>query len=395
MERRHGGAQPPENATNTAQPPENAAAAEPLEDKAVSAEPLENKAAAEPSENTAVIVRLSENKAAAAELSENNAEGALPPDGNAGGQAAQVRSPLYTRARLSGGFFSAVVVGMLLVNCVFSLTVVLIARAQGVETAVITGSEAVRYLSYLLYQLLYLGALAAVVFIYKEKPRAFGYRKTSWKYFLIALALQFGLLFSLDRANVYFIDLLGMLGYKSSSGGASSLPSLAGGGIVGVLVVVAVLPAVLEESLFRGVMLEGMKALGTAAACLLGGLCFSLFHQSPDQTVYQFICGAAFTLLALRADSLLPAVAAHFCNNALIVFNEKFGFLNHVSAGGEIAIYLFSALCLVGSLAWLIFFDKRGNAKRQVPLGAFVKPALPGIVVCVAMWIYIFVAGVL
>ena len=289
------------------------------------------------------------------------AEGALPPDGNAGGRAAQVRSPLYTHARLSGGFFSAVVVGMLLVNCVFSLTVVLIARAQGVETAVITGSEAVRYLSYLLYQLLYLGALAAVVFIYKEKPRAFGYRKTSWKYFLIALALQFGLLFSLDRANVYFIDLLGMLGYKSSSGGASSLPSLAGGGIVGVLVVVAVLPAVLEESLFRGVMLEGMKALGTAAACLLGGLCFSLFHQSPDQTVYQFICGAAFTLLALRADSLLPAVAAHFCNNALIVFNEKFGFLNHVSAGGEIAIYVLSALCLVGSLAWLIFFDKRGK----------------------------------
>ena len=365
MERRHGGAQPPENRADTTQPPEN---------RADTTQPPENAAdTAQPPENAA----------------------AQSPESNAGGQAVQVRSPLYTRARLSGGFFSAVVVGMLLVNCVFSLTVVLIARAQGVGTAVITGSEAVRYLSYLLYQLLYLGALAAVVFIYKEKPRAFGYRKTSWKYFLIALALQFGLLFSLDRANVYFIDLLGMLGYKSSSGGASSLPSLAGGGIVGVLVVVAVLPAVLEESLFRGVMLEGMKALGTAAACLLGGLCFSLFHQSPDQTVYQFICGAAFTLLAIRADSLLPAVAAHFCNNALIVFNEKFGFLNHVSAGGEIAIYVLSALCLVGSLAWLIFFDKRGNAKRQVPLGSFVKPALPGIVVCAAMWIYIFVAGVL
>ena len=54
-------------------------------------------------------------------------------------------------------------------------------------------------------------------------------------------------------------------------------------GIVGALAVVAVLPAFLEESIFRGVMLEGMKALGTAAACLLGGLCFSLFHQNPEQ----------------------------------------------------------------------------------------------------------------
>ena len=144
MERRHGGAQPPENAADTAQPPENMSdTTQPPENRDDTAQPPENAAA-------------------------------QSPESNAGGQAAQVRSPLYTRARLSGGFFSAVVVGMLLVNCVFSLTVVLIARAQGVGTAVITGSETVRYLSYLLYQLLYLGALAAVVVFYKEKPRGFG-----------------------------------------------------------------------------------------------------------------------------------------------------------------------------------------------------------------------------
>lgn len=320
---------------------------------------------------------------------------AAPSAGNAGGGQAQVRSPLYTRARLSGGFFSAIVIGMLLLNCVYSLTVMLIARAGHTEVGAVTGTETAKYLSYLLYQLLYIGALAAVIFIYKEKPRAFGYRKTSWKYFLIAIALQFGLLFSLDKVNSYFLELLRLIGYNGGTSDASSLPSMAGAGIVGVLAVVAVLPAFLEESIFRGVMLEGMKALGTAAACLLGGLCFSLFHQNPEQTIYQFICGAAFTLLAIRADSLLPAVTAHLLNNAFIVLELRFSFLQHVSAGGEIAVYVLSALCLIGSLVWLIFFDKRGNAKGDVPRKAFIKPALPGIIVCAAMWVYMFVAGVL
>ena len=89
------------------------------------------------------------------------------------------------------------------------------------------GSEVAKYLSYLLYQLLYIGALAAVVFIYKERPRAFGYRKTSWKYFLIAIALQFGLLFSLDKVNSYFLELLELIGYSGGMSDASSLPSMA------------------------------------------------------------------------------------------------------------------------------------------------------------------------
>ncbi len=322
--------------------------------------------------------------------------GAPAPEAGQGGEfAAPQRSPLYGRARLSGGFFSAVILGMLLLNSVYSITVLLIARTQGTSVDAVTGTDAAKYLSYLLYQLLYAGALAAIVFLYKEKPRAFGWRKTKWRYFLIAAAMQFGLLFSLEKANGYFLQLLGLIGYEGGAADASMLPTLAGGGIVGVLAVVAVLPAVLEESIFRGVLLQGMKALGTAAACLLGGLCFSLFHQSPEQTVYQFLCGAAFTLLAIRADSLLPAVAAHFLNNALIVFDMRFSFLQTVSAGGEIAIYVLSALALLASLAWLIFFDKRGNARQSVPCRAFVKPALPGILVCAALWVFIFVTGVL
>ena len=141
-----------------------------------------------------------------------------------------------------------------------------------------------RYCSYLLYQIVYIGIIAAFMGIYKEKPAQFGWKKTHPKYYLIGIFLLFGLMFSLNYVNNCFVAFLGLFGYTMPE---SSLPSLAGGGIVGVLFVVAVLPAVLEETLFRGVILEGIKDCGTVAACLLGGLLFCVFHQSPAQTVYQ------------------------------------------------------------------------------------------------------------
>ena len=295
--------------------------------------------------------------------------------------------------QVSGLMFSITVIGMVLVSFVFSITLLLVAQATDVAVEDYQGTDWYRYCSYLLYQALYLLVILAYVLVFKKKPREFGFRKTHWKYFLIAIVLQVGLLFSLDWLNNWFIAFLGLFGYETS---ASSLPSMeTAGGFIGVLVVVALLPALLEETIFRGVILSGMKSLGTAAACLLGGLCFSLFHQSPEQTLYQFVCGACFTLLAIRADSLFPAMLGHFFNNALILFNEKFGFLALVGTGGEIAIYVISAVCLLASAAYLIFFDRKTDTRRELPIGSFVKPAAPGLAVCGIMWIYILVTGLL
>ena len=298
----------------------------------------------------------------------------------------------YPRKAMSGVVYSATIVIMLAVSLLFSFTLTAVVSSTGTELEILQEQDWYKYLSYGLYQAAYIAVVLLFAFLYRQKPREFGYRKTHPKYFIIALLAAFGLLFSLNWVNGQFIKLFELIGYTAPE---SSLPSLEGGGIVGVLIVVAVLPAILEETIFRGIILDGIKDVGTVAACLLGGLLFSIFHQSPAQTAYQFICGAAFTLLAIRADSLLPAVAAHLLNNAFIVLELRFSFLQHVPLGGEIAIYVLSALCLVGSLVWLLFFDKRGNTKGQVPCKAFVKPALPGIIVCAVMWVYVFVVGVL
>lgn len=311
----------------------------------------------------------------------------------AGGMNNPKRS-LFDQPRkvISGIVFSGTIVGMVLISLVFSITLGLISSLSDTPVGELQESDAYKYFSYLLYQIVYVGIIVAFAAIYKSRPRDFGYRKVKVRYLFIALALAFGLLFSLNWVNGWFVELLSLLGYTAPE---SALPSAAGAGFFGVLLVVAVLPALCEETIFRGIILDGVKDIGTVAACLLGGLLFSVFHQSPTQTIYQFICGAAFTLLAIRADSIWPAILIHFVNNAVIIFDYKFDFLSKVSSGGAIAIYVISAVCLAASLVYLIFFDKKTNRKKEGAIKPFVYPALVGIILCAIMWIANFASGMM
>ena len=87
-------------------------------------------------------------------------------------------------------------------------------------------------------------------------------QKCHFKYYLLALALQVGLL-SLSFSNTLFAEFLQSLGYTLPK---NNIPSLDGFGIVGAIFVIAVLPAVFEEIIVRGVVLDGAYAYGTAGS---------------------------------------------------------------------------------------------------------------------------------
>ncbi|MBQ8320593.1 MAG: CPBP family intramembrane metalloprotease [Clostridia bacterium] len=246
-----------------------------------------------------------------------------------------------------------------------------------------------KYFNFLLPQLAY--ALVAVFFL---KYLSVGVKeftgKPSVKYFFLAALLQFGL-FSLSELNGLFLRFLEGFGY---GGLKIELPSLDGFGLVGVLFVVAVLPAVFEEVLFRGIILKGLRGFSAGAAVLLCGGLFSLFHQNPAQTAYQFCCGVCFALLALRAESVLPTVLAHFLNNAVVILLAKFP-LPALSGVWLIVAYVLSAFALLGSLVYLIFFDKKERIKAEKKGKAeFFLCAAAGILICLISWAINLVGGV-
>jgi len=87
-----------------------------------------------------------------------------------------------------------------------------------------------------------------------------------------------------------------------------------------MLFLTAVLPAVFEEFSHRGVLLSGLENRGSEmSAVILSALMFGLMHGNPAQIVYAFFGGLVFGVVAVKTDSILPAMCGHFANNAVSV----------------------------------------------------------------------------
>lgn len=287
----------------------------------------------------------------------------------------------------AGIAYSANVLAFVFVNLIFSLIVSALSLTS--ET------DAYKYLSYLCGPIAVAAGCSLFMFFGKQKIRDVAPVKCGIKYYIIALLLLFGLLFSVSRLNILTVEFLKLFGYVPRDD-SDYLPSLNGGYVVLALLVIAVLPAVCEEFLFRGVILSNVRAsVGDIRAIFIVGFCFALFHASPEQTVYQFICGCMFAFLAVRSGSVLPGMFIHFLNNALIIIFSACGLAGPsgelaLSAEWDIALTVAAALAFTGCVLWLIFDKKplKRGAKGGVP-GFFIT-ASAGIVILVIMWILSF-----
>ena len=292
--------------------------------------------------------------------------------------------PPADRLKESGIAFSLAALLPVLVSLILSVFVA--AAGKGAQDTVWY-----RYLSYFLPQLCF-AAAAAVYFRRSRHPFPEMYRSAKWHYYLIAVFMQFGLLFSLGDLNELFIGWLEKLGYTTSE---SPLPPLDGDWLALSLFVVALLPAVFEETLFRGILVRNMHGAGwgTWVTILVSGAMFSLFHGRPEQTIYQFLCGCCFALIAVRSGSVLPTVLSHFLNNALILVLSALG-LETFSGTVGIILTVVGAVFLAGSLVFLIFFDKKTNRKGGAPrAGVFFLAAAVGLVICAVQWASMLLLG--
>ena len=83
---------------------------------------------------------------------------------------------------------------------------------------------------------------------------------------------------------------------------------------------VAVSPAICEESLFRGPILLGLRTrLGPVAAAAVAATLFGIFHMDIYRLIPTALLGVLLGLITLTSGSIVPAMVAHFCNNAMLV----------------------------------------------------------------------------
>jgi membrane protease YdiL (CAAX protease family) len=96
--------------------------------------------------------------------------------------------------------------------------------------------------------------------------------------------------------------------------------------LAAVLLVVAIVPAVVEELLFRGLIQKTFERLmSPIVSAVLAGTIFGLFHFNPFEIVPLVGLGVFFGLLRYRSHSLLLPIAAHFFNNLMAVLATYYG----------------------------------------------------------------------
>ena len=125
----------------------------------------------------------------------------------------------------------------------------------------------------------------------------------------------------------------------------------------------ALVPAVLEEILFRYIPIKLLSGHSPRYAVLLSAIFFALVHHSFASIPYAFVAGIVLAALTIAYESILPAIIIHFVNNLTSVLSLCYP---------ELGTAMWVAVLLLAALSAVYLFIKR--AEYAVPLRkAFAK----------------------
>ena len=82
----------------------------------------------------------------------------------------------------------------------------------------------------------------------------------------------------------------------------------------------AVMPAILEELLFRGLVLQSLRKYGDMFAAVCSSILFAVFHTTPGQMLPAFVIGFCMAVFVIRSGSLQTSMCIHLVNNLLSTF---------------------------------------------------------------------------
>lgn len=126
-----------------------------------------------------------------------------------------------------------------------------------------------------------------------------------------------------------------------------------------VITTTSVLPAILEESLFRGVIFDKNSSLPISRKVLLSAFFFAIMHLDPQQFLYTFVAGIIFAYLMYITRSILAPILAHFTLNAtqtmILNYSLQAGEIVEATEVQVITSLIYSAILLVFTLPFLVF----------------------------------------
>lgn len=171
-----------------------------------------------------------------------------------------------------------------------------------------------------------------------------------------------------------FDFLFAKMGFSKSTELPIELNSV--GALIFGLFALAVVPALVEELMFRGMIANGLINSAQTrkrkiVAVVLSGLIFAAIHLSIQQSIYPFVVGCVLSLLLLFTDNLIYSIIVHFVSNTIVVVSAYINYgvveeLNYTVKEGFAAFGLFVlALLIVSGLLVLIFYLVKKDKQKE------------------------------
>ena len=191
------------------------------------------------------------------------------------------------------------------------------------------------------------------------------------------------------------------------------------------VILLAVIPPLVEELIFRGIFFGSYRKAGMTGAALMSGLLFGCFHLNINQALYAFVMGIVFAYMVEATGSLWSSVIAHFAVNTysigIVQILKMAGmyaqdgsvsetFENAESVAGQstsitvvqiamiaviAAVFMMLAVLCIRTMAKRLEKMKIQNVKLSHIKNYFTAPVIVGIVVCVMYMIMLEFSGTL
>ncbi len=138
-------------------------------------------------------------------------------------------------------------------------------------------------------------------------------------------------------------------------------------GILFFFIANAVLPAIIEEWAFRGIICKNLLPYGNKSAIIISAFLFSIVHVDPPSMIITFIIGILLGVCYIHTGTLKMPMAIHFLNNALssviaLCSNTGTSILVLINA-----VYIY--LMIIGVIA-IIYYSVSGLSTRKFSLNA-------------------------
>ncbi|SHO49486.1 CPBP family intramembrane glutamic endopeptidase [Anaerocolumna xylanovorans] len=160
--------------------------------------------------------------------------------------------------------------------------------------------------------------IPSVIYLVRQKrgiADIIGFRRISFGNVVLLMIFTFLIL-----PLMGLINAISMLFVRNDT--TQVIESLVGGnGLIIGLIMVGLVPCIMEESVYRGVLFQGYRTTSTLKGILLSGLLFGLIHQNFNQFSYAFVMGVIFAFVIEATGSILSTMIIHFIINSTSVIS--------------------------------------------------------------------------